>query len=158
MGVGRRVFADIGGSLVIIFDICEGVTEGEPPRAEGMKPNTLCHRQVCSYAFRKSFRRILACVQIVLKVEPLIRVWLGIVSEVRAPSVFSRTIAICSRSRTRQNPRSSNALTTLLLGVSTGNLGIRWLLPLRPQKLQAQATRSQEPPCQKSRYGSEWQT
>ena len=28
-GAGRRVFADIGGSLVITFDICEGVTKGD---------------------------------------------------------------------------------------------------------------------------------
>jgi len=63
--VGRRMFADIGGSLVII--------KAMPPGAEGTKPNTLYHLQVCSYAFRKSFRGMLACVQIVLKVEPLIR-------------------------------------------------------------------------------------
>src|SRR5260370_12536457 len=51
--------------------------------------------------------------------------WLGIVNGVRVPSGFSRTMAMCSRSRTLRKPSNSRARTTLCLGASTGNLGMR---------------------------------
>lgn len=57
-------------------------------------------------------------------VEDLIVEWLGIVSGVRVPSSFPRTMAICSRSRTTTKPRRSRALTTFCFlerrqGIST---------------------------------------
>ncbi len=64
------------------------------------------------------------CVQIIRSVEPLIREWFGIVNGGRVPSAFSRTMAICSRSRTRRKPRRSNAAITRARSASTGNLGI----------------------------------
>lgn len=50
--------------------------------------------------------------------------WFGMVRGVRVPSEFSRTIAICSRSRTMRNPTDSRARTTFRFGASTGNLGM----------------------------------
>jgi hypothetical protein len=64
-----------------------------------------------------------AWVQIDRRVEPWIVEWLGIVRGVRVPSAFSRSIAMCSRSRTNRNPRRSNAATTRRFGASTGNGG-----------------------------------
>lgn len=71
-------------------------------------------------------REIPACVQMLLNVNvaPLILGWLGMVSGVRVPSALSRTIAMCSRSRTIRNPSFANALMTLARGASTGNLAI----------------------------------
>ena len=50
----------------------------------------------------------------------MIKGWLGMVSGVRDPSAFSRIIAMCSRSRTMENPRDSKALITRRFGASFG--------------------------------------
>lgn len=52
--------------------------------------------------------------------------WFGIVSGVRVPSGLSRTMEMCSRSRTMRNPRDSSARKTLRFGASIGNLGTRF--------------------------------
>ncbi len=57
----------------------------------------------------------------VRRVDPLMREWFGIVSGVLAPSGFSRASEMCSR--TRRNPRDSNASITRFFGASAGNFG-----------------------------------
>src|SRR6266567_7968144 len=79
-----------------------------------------------------------AWVQMVLRVDPLIVLWLGSVTGVFVPSASSRIIAICSRSRTRENPSISNALMTFILGASTGKWVTRELLLLQLQMLLGQ--------------------
>lgn len=73
-----------------------------------------------SYAAKNSSRLIWLWVRMARSVAPLIVGWLGIVSGVRVPSPLSRTIAMCSRSRTIVKPKASSAFTTLRLGASFG--------------------------------------
>lgn len=51
------------------------------------------------------------------------------VNGVTEPSGFSRTIEMCSFSRTIRNPRDFSALQTFFLGASTGNLAKSGLHP-----------------------------
>ena len=99
--------------------------------------------QALSYASRKSFRGIPACVQIVLSVDDFIFGWLGMVRGVFEPSGLIRSIEICSLSRIRWKPKSSKVFMTLCFGASTGNFKIATIfLPLR-QMLQEQVVQFQ---------------
>src|ERR1700726_1845201 len=83
------------------------------------------HYQALRYASRKSDRRIPDCEQIVRRVDAFRVEWFGIVSGVRLPSGFCRTIEICSRSRMSSNPSALSARRTFVFGASTGNF-IPW--------------------------------
>ncbi len=74
-----------------------------------------------SYASRKSFLGMSACVQIVRRVDHLICGWLGSVKGVEEPSGFARRIATCALSRTSWKPSFSRARRTRACGASTGN-------------------------------------
>ena len=77
--------------------------------------------QVLRYASRKSDRGIPDCEQIVRRVDAFKVEWFGIVSGVRPPSAFCRTIEICSRSRTISKPSACSARRTFAFGASIGN-------------------------------------
>src|SRR5258706_8830329 len=77
------------------------------------------------------------------------------VSGVCVPSVLSRTIAMCSRSRTILNPSKVRALTTFVFGASTGNLGTKLLLEFRQQTLPAPENQPRTFHFQKSQDGNE---
>src|SRR5260370_19790774 len=97
-----------------------------------------------------------ACVQMVLSVEPLILLWLGSVTGVFVPSAFSRIMAICSRSRTIENPSVSKAFMTFILGASTGKWVTRKLLLLQLQKLPKQENQYRRYRDQKSQDEIGW--